>query len=191
MAQGDERGVFGGGMKAFGSLLLVLSIIFAIAFILRRYLPCYIGITGKKRLVHIVETVSLGDKRSLTLVRVGPDRLLLGCTPNSISVLKKIQFPLGDADQTFNQSGGKLEFESGNQGSDIPRINRVVRSLSSWRNGLDRNPRGLPEHEASAGDLSFGEILDQKAEGSSTSSNDGPTGVISRLAEIRRNLQAR
>jgi flagellar biosynthetic protein FliO len=190
-AQRDERGMFGGGMKAVGSLLLVLSIIFAIAFLLRRYLPCYFGITGKIRLVQIVETVSLGDKKSLTLVRVGSDRLLLGCTPNSISVLEKIQFPVGDVDQAPSQSGGELEFESGNQESDIPGFKRSLHSFKNWRGNLKQNRCGLPGHEASAGDLSFGEILDQKAEESSTPSNDSPSGVISRLAEIRRNLQAR
>ena len=191
IAQANERGVFGGGMKAFGSLLLVLSIIFAIAFILRRYLPGYFGISEDRRLVRVVETVSLGDKRNLTLVRVGSDRLLLGCTANSISVLEKIQFPIEDAVEAPNPTDGELRFESRGQASHFPAIKWVLRSLSGRRTDLNGNPRRLSNQEASTSSLSFGEILEQNAEGSNPQSNDNPTRAISRLAEIRRNLQAR
>ena len=191
ITQADERSVFGGGMKAFGSLLLVLSIIFTIAFLLRRYLPCYFGMSGNKRLIQIVENVSLGDKRNLTLVRVGSDRLLLGCTANSISVLEKIQFPIEDAVEAPNPTDGELRFESRGQASHFPAIKWVLRSLSGRRTDLNGNPRRLSNQEASTSSLSFGEILEQNAEGSNPQSNDNPTRAISRLAEIRRNLQAR
>jgi hypothetical protein len=56
---------------------------------------------------------------------------------------------------------------------------------------LKDNERRLSEHEVSTSNLSFVEILDQNAGVSNTPINDSPTRVISRLAEIRRNLQVR
>ncbi len=76
--------------KMFGSLALVLSLLLFIAWLLRRFLPNNQMGTGRSDAIRIVSTKMLGNRRSLMLVRVRGQSLLLGVTPQSITTLTTI-----------------------------------------------------------------------------------------------------
>ena len=76
--------------KTLGSILFVLALILAIAICLKRYMPDRFGATGNKRMIQVLENVSLGEKRSLILVRIHDHNLLLANTPSSISLIKEV-----------------------------------------------------------------------------------------------------
>jgi len=77
-------------LRAFLSLLVVLALLMAALWALRRgalRLPAL-----KARTEIVVETAtSLGDRRSLAIVRVEGRRLLLGLTPSAVSFLTDLQ----------------------------------------------------------------------------------------------------
>ena len=69
-------------------LIIVLLLIFTSAMLLKRF-----GIASfqtRTRNMKIVETLSLSPKRSLYIVRVGNQSLLLGATDQSINLIKEM-----------------------------------------------------------------------------------------------------
>lgn len=72
-----------------GKLLLTLGLVYSSLYLLRKY----VGRAGGQRqasAVAVVETVPLGQHRSLHLVRVGNKHVLLGATQSQISFLTEI-----------------------------------------------------------------------------------------------------
>lgn len=53
----------------------------------RCYQPLRIQIRRQARSLQLQETLSLGDKRSLAIVRCGEERFLVGTAPGSVSLL--------------------------------------------------------------------------------------------------------
>lgn len=87
----------GGGdfpfVRAVGGLGLVLSCIVGGFVAVRKFAPqCLRGATSEKAL-RVIETLPMGDKRSLALVQVGDQRLLIGTTSHQISVLSALGGP--------------------------------------------------------------------------------------------------
>lgn len=73
--------------RTFGALLLVIGLLIGGTWCLRRLKgsPFAAG-RDDVRLV-VLKTISIGDRRTLTLVRFGDRTLLLGSTPQSVSLL--------------------------------------------------------------------------------------------------------
>jgi flagellar protein FliO/FliZ len=69
------------------SLILVLGVIFGAAWILKKFKG--VEVTGKKQL-KIVESISLGSKEKIAVIRCGEQFMLLGITPNQISHLAEL-----------------------------------------------------------------------------------------------------
>jgi flagellar biosynthetic protein FliO len=84
-------GSVGYGLRAAGAMIIVLSMIWGTMFLLKRYMPHRFGPLGHKRRIHVLETVPLGEKRALTLIRIDNEELLLAGTPGSVSLLKEIR----------------------------------------------------------------------------------------------------
>lgn len=76
--------------QAMGSLVLVLGLIGAIAFVLKRYAKSAQVTSSRSDAIRIVGTKMLGGRRCLMLVRVRGQTLLLGVTPQSINCLTEI-----------------------------------------------------------------------------------------------------
>jgi flagellar biosynthetic protein FliO len=93
--------------KLSGSILFVLALVLALAVFVKRYLPGCFGAAGRRTIIQIVETVSLGEKRSLILVRIEHENLLLASTPTSVSLIKAI----GLDDTVTTASGAVLSKE--------------------------------------------------------------------------------
>lgn len=76
--------------KLLESTGIVIVIIIITVFFLRKKLGINTGITGRKRYVHIVDTVSLGSKKYIHLVKVPGKVLLIGATNERIQSLTEI-----------------------------------------------------------------------------------------------------
>ncbi|WP_036760092.1 flagellar biosynthetic protein FliO [Photobacterium halotolerans] len=93
-----------------GSLLLVLVLIVFLAWLLRSMkLP---GVSGGDNGLQIVRQVVVGQRERIVLIQVGDEQLLIGVTPQNISMLTKLETPLpvsaGAGNGEFAQQLGKL-----------------------------------------------------------------------------------
>jgi flagellar protein FliO/FliZ len=106
-------------LRGVAALLFVLGIIALGAWVLKRYAPGAVARgAAKGDVIRIVATRLLGGRRSLMLVRVRGQTLLLGVTPQSIHCLTEIQEVEGEWAQppsnqaknasTFNRQLGNL-----------------------------------------------------------------------------------
>jgi flagellar biogenesis protein FliO len=69
---------------------IVIVVIVVTVFFLRKKLGIKTGMSGRKRYVHIVDTVPLGSKRYIHLVKVPGKVLLIGATNERIQSLTEI-----------------------------------------------------------------------------------------------------
>ena len=76
-------------MNVFVATLLVLGLVAALAWLVRRGPLAHLAAKGK--LVSIETAVPIGDRRSLVIVSVEGRRLLLGMTPTSISLVTELR----------------------------------------------------------------------------------------------------
>jgi len=94
--------------KISGSILFVLALVLALAVFVKRYLPGRFGVTGRRKIIQILETVSLGEKRSLIVVRIEHENLLLASTPTNVSLIKAIS--LGEPSDNAVKSASGADF---------------------------------------------------------------------------------
>lgn len=75
-------------VRTLGALLLIVGLIVAAGWGMKKFGGARFGkIADDAPELSILNTVALGDKRSLAIVRFGNRNLLLGSTPQSITVL--------------------------------------------------------------------------------------------------------
>ncbi|MBC3362562.1 flagellar biosynthetic protein FliO [Pseudomonas sp. SWRI154] len=73
-------------------LLLVLGLIFFLAWMLRRVQQA--GPAGKGQVIDIVSSRALGPRDRLVLVQVGNEQILLGLSPGTITALHVLKEPV-------------------------------------------------------------------------------------------------
>jgi len=82
---------FGDTVRLLTSLLFVLALIVGGVYLLKK-VPLYKRFAiGIKNPVSILSSISLGQKRSISVVRVADEILILGLTNTSISLLSKMK----------------------------------------------------------------------------------------------------
>jgi flagellar biosynthetic protein FliO len=86
-ASADQPSSIGMMARALGALLLVIGLLVASAWCLRRLKGTPLGGAREDAQLAVLTTVSIGDKRSLTVVRFGQRTLLLGSTQQSVTLL--------------------------------------------------------------------------------------------------------
>ena len=93
-----SSGVAGQLTQLVLGLLLVLGLIFFLAWLLRRVQQA--GPAGKGQVIELIGSRALGPRDRLVLVQVGNEQILLGLTPGRITplhVLKEpVQVPSGE-----------------------------------------------------------------------------------------------
>jgi flagellar protein FliO/FliZ len=85
--------------RTLGALLVVLGLLGAFAWLLRRQQA--IRRTGRG--MGVESAISLGDRRSLAIVTVEGRRLLLGLAPNAVSLVTELD-PLPTFDQAMTDA---------------------------------------------------------------------------------------
>lgn len=74
-------------LRTLGGMGVVVSLIAAAYFAARKYAPKYFGKTMGEKNLRIVESLSMGDRRSVSLIEVANQRFLIGHTPHQINLL--------------------------------------------------------------------------------------------------------
>jgi flagellar biosynthetic protein FliO len=70
---------------------LVVLLIFVVAVAYRRWQPG--SMSAKTRKLNLLETMQLGPKRTLYLIKAGDQELLLGATDQSIQLITRVSIP--------------------------------------------------------------------------------------------------
>jgi flagellar biogenesis protein FliO len=77
-------------IKTIGSIGLIVCLILTGYILFRKYAPQCIAKRPSERNLRIIETLSMGDKRSIVMVQAGSQQFLLASTPGQISLLTTI-----------------------------------------------------------------------------------------------------
>ncbi|HGJ66232.1 TPA: hypothetical protein ENS27_12775 [bacterium] len=85
----ESYGSFGDSLRMFASLLVVLALIIGSVFLLKK-LPIYKSNNKTKQSVSLIYNHSLGNKRSVCVLKFANEILLLGLTSTNISLLSKM-----------------------------------------------------------------------------------------------------
>jgi flagellar biosynthetic protein FliO len=74
-------------IRTLGGMGLVLCIMVAAFFTAKKFAPRYFKKSTSERNLKIIETLGMGDRRSISLVEVGNSRFLVGNTAHQINLL--------------------------------------------------------------------------------------------------------
>jgi len=87
-----SNGVAGQLTQLVFGLLLVLGLIFFLAWLLRRVQQA--GPAGKGQVIELIGSRALGPRDRLMLVQVGNEQILLGLSPGTITALHVLKEPV-------------------------------------------------------------------------------------------------
>jgi flagellar protein FliO/FliZ len=87
-----SSGVAGQLTQLVFGLLLVLGLIFFLAWLLRRVQQA--GPAGKGQVIELIGSRALGPRDRLVLVQVGNEQILLGLSPGTITALHVLKEPV-------------------------------------------------------------------------------------------------
>jgi flagellar biosynthetic protein FliO len=184
-----DTGVMGSGIRASGALLLILGSILLITFFLKRFLPRHFGALGERRFIEIIESASLGEKRSLSIVKVGEEHFLIASTPGSVSLLERLVMP--DEREAEDSEGAR-----GTSHSSF--FERMALSLGLHTQKalggqlLPGEGVTIPQAIGATRDTTerFEDVMRSELNSSPISAQARASQCTSRLAEIRRGLQS-
>ena len=74
-------------MRVVGGLGLVLSLIVLGTIGIRKFAPQYFAKMAPERSLKLLETLPMGERRSIAVIEIDEKRLLIGNTPNQITLL--------------------------------------------------------------------------------------------------------
>lgn len=77
-------------LKSFGMLLIVLGILIAVLWLIRRYVARE-GSMGQAGVIRLLASLYVAPKERVALIDVLGEKILIGITPNQISFLARIQ----------------------------------------------------------------------------------------------------
>jgi flagellar biosynthetic protein FliO len=88
----------GGGhfpmLRTLGGMGIVLCLMIGIFFAAKKFAPRYFTRAAEERNLKIVDTLAMGDRRSISLIEVGGNRFLVGNTPQQINLLAALPEPI-------------------------------------------------------------------------------------------------
>jgi len=77
-------------MKMILALSILLALLLGGLYLFKRYMGKKIGIAGRKEGIKIVTSAYIGPKKSIALVDISGERIVVGITPNHISMLARL-----------------------------------------------------------------------------------------------------
>jgi flagellar biosynthetic protein FliO len=81
-------------LRTVGGLGLVVCLMIGLYFAARKYAPQFFTKGASAKNMKVIETLSMGDRRSLSLVEVADNRFLVGNTPHQINLLAALPNPV-------------------------------------------------------------------------------------------------
>jgi flagellar protein FliO/FliZ len=122
-------------LSVFLSLCVVIAIIFALAYVMRRFNVAQSG--GNQ--MRVVASMMAGAKEKVMVIEVGGEQHLLGITAHNISHLATLQNPIQKEKQASNpsntDSGGKVNFQQ-------KLISAMAQSITGKKISTDTNKLG-------------------------------------------------
>ncbi len=94
----DTPGFTGSVIKMVTALGIVLSLLFGVVYLAKKFLGRKIGLSGQDQKIKVVTSTYLGPKKSIALVEVAGEKIVVGVTATHISMLTKI-----GRDEDFNE----------------------------------------------------------------------------------------
>lgn len=78
-------------IKMVSSLLIVLGLIIFVAYIAKRILRSGFSRWRTAPLIQVLSTAYLGPKREISIIEVGKEYLVVGITPNQITLITRLE----------------------------------------------------------------------------------------------------
>jgi flagellar biosynthetic protein FliO len=108
-------------LRAVGGLGLVVFLMIGTFFAAKKYAPRYFSKPASQKNLKILETLAMGDRRSISLIEVGGSRFLVGNTPQQINLLATMPEPVSlvsepdeavPVPKAINKKGSGVPFRS-------------------------------------------------------------------------------
>lgn len=77
-------------LRTIGGFALVLSLILIAFLVARKIAPQYFNKRTAEKNLRLIESMSMGDKRSIAIIQVGDKRFLVGNTPHQLTLLSQL-----------------------------------------------------------------------------------------------------
>jgi flagellar biosynthetic protein FliO len=100
-------------MRMIVALAIVLACIYGCVFLLKRFGPNKTGRSGEKRMLEMIDSISVGPKKMIAVVRVGERAVVVGITDTqmtSLSELDKDELPDGCFEKTTERKTAPQTF---------------------------------------------------------------------------------
>jgi flagellar biosynthetic protein FliO len=113
-AEAQEVGMHFPVIRTLGGMGLVLCLMIGIYLAVKKFAPrCFPGVAGERNL-KVIETQSMGERRSIALIEACGNRFLIGSTPQQINLLAALPEPISlvsdrDAEQSNPKEKGRSE----------------------------------------------------------------------------------
>jgi flagellar biosynthetic protein FliO len=111
----------GGGhipmLRTLGGMGIVLCLMIGIFFAAKKFAPRYFTRAAAERNLKVIDTLAMGDRRSISLIEAGGNRFLVGNTPQQINLLAALPDPIAlvsgpDALPANPEEKGRRDFTS-------------------------------------------------------------------------------
>jgi flagellar biosynthetic protein FliO len=90
----QDAGIHFPVIRTLGGMGLVLCLMIGLYFAARKFAPQYFIKKPSERNLQVIETLSMGDRRSISLIEVAGNRFLIGNTPHQINLLAALPEPI-------------------------------------------------------------------------------------------------
>ncbi|MEW5978221.1 MAG: flagellar biosynthetic protein FliO [Acidobacteriota bacterium] len=80
-------------VRAVGAMTFIAGLILVFGLVARRFLPPYLKSAGNHRFMEVVESIPVGERQRLALIRIADETLLVGITSSQLSLLKAVDLP--------------------------------------------------------------------------------------------------
>lgn len=98
-------------LQSFLALFLVLGLVGVFYIIAQRLNGRVLSVAQSSRLIKVVESTSLGEKRNLVLIQVDGQFFLVGATPQNVSLVSAVTIS-SDSLKSAQKGPKKLFFKS-------------------------------------------------------------------------------
>jgi flagellar biosynthetic protein FliO len=132
-AKTQEAEIHSSLFRTMGGLGLVIFLMIAVYFAARKFAPRYFAKSTSGKTLKVVETLSMGDKRSISLIEVANNRFLVGNTPQQLNLIAA----LPDSGISVSEAEAL---------STHPKTTIAKESKAPFRNLFELEKRRPPQH---------------------------------------------
>jgi flagellar biosynthetic protein FliO len=133
MSEMPDTGMHFSVFRTLGGMGIVLCLMIGAYYAARKFAPQYFLKKPSEKNLQVIETLSMGDRRSISLIEVAGNRFLIGNTPHQINLLAALPEPISLVSEP--------EAISAN-----PKENVKSESNSAFRSLFETAKRGRVQH---------------------------------------------